>query len=293
MKDAENEQKGEKMETKRIITEENIITDDQVEQLLTDALELYGYDFTNYSKASVKRRINRLFTVDRFPSFAELRYRLRTDSNYLNRFVESISVNVTEMFRDPMFYLTLRNVVLPQLATYPYIRIWHAGCATGEEVYSMAILLKETNLLHKSLLYATDINQEVLERARQGIIPLHNMKLYSENYIQSGGTRAFSNYYSAMYDRARLNDELKRKMVFGMHNLVSDGSFNEFQLILCRNVLIYFNKDLQDTVIRLFDNSLEKLGFLALGTKETLRFSSAAKNFKPIDGKEKIWRKMA
>ena len=280
------------METNRIHTEENVITDEQIEQLLTDALELYGYDFTNYSKASVKRRINRLFTLDRFPSFAELRYRLRNDKDYLNRFVESISVNVTEMFRDPMFYLALRNHVLPQLATYPYIRIWHAGCATGEEVYSMAILLKEMNLLHKSVLYATDINQDVLEKARQGVVPLNNMKLYSENYIQSGGTQAFSNYYSATYDRAKLNDDLKSKMVFAMHNLVSDGSFNEFQLILCRNVLIYFNKDLQDAVIRLFDNSLEKLGFLALGTKETLRFTNVAKRFRQIEGKEKIWRKI-
>ena len=280
------------METLRTFTEENMITDEQVDQLLTDALDIYGYDFTNYSKASVKRRINRLFTVDRFPSFAELRYRLRNDSDYLNRFVESISVNVTEMFRDPLFYQALRTIVLPQLATYPYIRIWHAGCATGEEVYSMAILLKELNLLHKSLLYATDINQEVLERARQGVVPLNNMKLYSENYIQSGGTRAFSDYYSVAYDRAKLNDDLKSKMVFAMHNLVSDGSFNEFQLILCRNVLIYFNKDLQDTVIRLFNNSLEKLGFLALGTKETLRFTDVAKHFRQIEGKEKIWRKI-
>ena len=280
------------METRRIFAEENMITDDQVDQLLTDALELYGYDFTNYSKASVKRRINRLFTVDRFPSFAELRYRLRSDAAYLNRFVESISVNVTEMFRDPMFYLALRNIVLPQLATYPYIRIWHAGCATGEEVYSMAILLKEMNLLHKSLLYATDINQEALERAQQGMVPLNSMKLYSENYIRSGGTQAFSDYYSVTYDRAKLNENLKSKMVFAMHNLVSDGSFNEFQLILCRNVLIYFNKDLQDTVIRLFDNSLEKLGFLALGTKETLRFTDVARHYRQIDGKEKIWRKI-
>lgn len=280
------------MDTKRIYTEEQVITDEQVDQLLADALELYGYDFTDYSKASVKRRINRLFSIDRFPSFAELRYRLRNDKQYVNRFVESISVNVTEMFRDPAFYQALRNEVLPQLATYPYIRIWHAGCATGEEVYSMAILLKEMNLLHKSLLYATDISQEALERARQGVVPMNNMKLYSENYIQSGGTRTFSDYYSAMYDRAKLNDDLKSKMVFAMHNLVSDGSFNEFQLILCRNVLIYFNKQLQDKVIRLFSNSLDKLGFLALGTKETLRFTDVARNFKQVDGREKIWRKI-
>jgi len=279
------------MDTKKIV-EETIITDEQVEIMLNDLLELYGYDFTNYTKASIKRRINRLYSLDHFPSFAEFCYRLRTDKSYVNRFVEAISVNVTEMFRDPLFYTALRTIVLPQLATYPYIRIWHAGCSTGEEVYSMAILLKEANLLHKSLLYATDINQEVLERARQGTVPLSNMKLYSENYIQSGGTSAFSNYYTATYDRARLKEELRSKMVFAMHNLVSDGSFNEFQLILCRNVLIYFNKDLQDKVMKLFDNSLEKLGFLALGTKETLRFTGIAKHYRQISSKDKIWRKV-
>ena len=269
-----------------------VVQDEEVAILLDDILETYGYDFTEYSKASIKRRINRLFSVDRFPSFAEFRYRIKFDAAYLKRFIEQITVPVTEMFRDPSFYKTLREQVLPVLGTYPFIRIWHAGCSTGEEVYSMAILLQEANLFHKSLLYATDINPQVLEKARKGIFPLTHMKQYSENYILSGGKRDFSSYYSASYDHAKFNSSLSDKMIFSTHNLVSDRSFNEFQLILCRNVLIYFEKELESRVFQLFDESLESLGFLALGSKETIRFSSVAGKFKQISPKEKIWRKM-
>jgi chemotaxis protein methyltransferase CheR len=267
-----------------------MIKDAEVDLLLTDLMDLYGYDFTDYSKASLKRRINRLLLLDKFPSFAELRFRVKTDEDYLKRFVEEITVNVTEMFRDPSFYRYVREKVLKVLATYPLIRIWHAGCSTGEEVYSMAIMLQEANLLHKSLLYATDLNPDVLEKARKGIFPLVNMKQYSENYILSGGTHEFSDYYTAKYDHAIFNKELSGKMIFATHNLVSDRSFNEFQLILCRNVLIYFDKDLQDRVLTLFDQSLDALGFLALGSKETLRFSTISNHYIQQD-KEKIWRK--
>jgi chemotaxis protein methyltransferase CheR len=268
-----------------------VITDDEVEVLINDLLEVYGYDFTNYSRASLKRRINRLFYLDKYSSFAEFRYKVKSDDSYLKRFVEEITVNVTEMFRGPSFYKVLRQSILPVLGTYPLIRIWHAGCSTGEEVYSMAIALKEANLLHKSILYATDINPDVLEKARRGIFPLSQMKLYSENYIESGGLKDFSDYYIAKYNYAMFNEDLKMKMVYATHNLVSDNSFNEFQLILCRNVLIYFEKELQNRVFDLFDNSLEKLGFLVLGDKETLRFSSIATKYKQLDNKEKIWRK--
>ncbi|WP_407431108.1 CheR family methyltransferase [Arcticibacter sp.] len=270
----------------------NVIQDDEVEIILNDLLEIYGYDFTEYSKASIKRRINRLFTIDRFMSFAEFRYRIKNDAGYIPHFIEQITVTVTEMFRDPMFYKALREQVLPTLGTYPFIRIWHAGCSTGEEVYSMAILLKEANLFHKSLLYATDLNPQVLEKARKGIFPLSQMKQYSENYIQSGGINEFSKYYTANYDKAKFDESLREKMIFSTHNLVSDRSFNEFQLILCRNVLIYFDKDLQAKVFDLFEQSLDNLGYLALGSKETLRFSSIISRFKKID-KEKIWRKIA
>lgn len=269
-----------------------MIREEEVGILLNDLQEIYGYDFSAYARASLNRRIGRLFSLDKFPSFAEFRYRIRSDEAYLKRFVEEITVNVTEMFRDPHFYKALRQEVLPVLATYPLIRIWHAGCSTGEEVYSMAILLQEANLLHKSLLYATDLNPDVLERAREGVFPLSGMKQYSENYIASGGKQEFSSYYSSRYDKAKFDKKLSSKMIFATHNLVSDRSFNEFQLIMCRNVMIYFDKDLQARVLDLFDQSLEVLGFLALGSKETLRFSSIAPRYKQL-GKEKIWRKGA
>ncbi|WP_394337121.1 CheR family methyltransferase [Chitinophaga parva] len=271
----------------------NAVKEEEISVLLNDLLECYGYDFTDYSLASMQRRINRLFSMDRFPSFAEFRYRVRNDPSYIQHFVEEITVNVTEMFRDPSFYLALRKQVLPMLATYPFIRIWHAGCSTGEEVYSMAILLQEANLLHKSVIYATDINTSVLEKARKGIFPIANMQQYSQNYMASGGQHEFSAYYAAKYDYAKFNESLSRKVIFAPHNLVTDGSFNEFQLIICRNVLIYFNKDLQEKVLRLFSESLEQLGYLGLGAKETLKFTNDAHKFRQIDKREKIWRKVS
>jgi chemotaxis protein methyltransferase CheR len=267
------------------------ISDNDARLLLSDVHELYGYDFTRYSMASIKRRILRLLTLDNFPSFAELRYRIKTDSSYLPRFIEEITVNVTEMFRDPSFYEAMRKKVLPTLNTYPLIRIWHAGCATGEEVYSMAIVLKEENLYHKSLIYATDINPSVLDIAKQGLVPLKQMKQYSENYINSGGKMDFSSYYSANYQYARFDPDLSKNMIFSTHNLATDTSFNEFQLIICRNVLIYFDSTLQEKTLKLFNDSLEPLGFLVLGSKETLRFSAIANKYVQV-GTEKIWRKV-
>lgn len=259
--------------------------------LLGDIDEVYGYDFTDYARASLKRRINRLLSLDRFPSFAEFRFKIKMSADYFNRFIEQITVNVTEMFRDPDFYLALRKEVLPVLSTYPFIRIWHAGCSTGEEVYSMAILLREMNLLHKSILYATDINPKVVQQATSGIFPLMHMKQYSENYIRSGGQQEFSQYYTAGNNKVMFDQSFKKHMVFSTHNLAAESSFNEFQLIICRNVLIYFDKDLQAKVFHLFDESLEKLGFLALGSKESLRLSPANAKFRPVST-EKIWRKM-
>lgn len=268
-----------------------MIADTEIELLLNDVLELYGYDFNLYSKASLLRRINRLYSLDKFTSFGNFRNKIITDKDYFKRFIEEITVNVTEMFRDPYFYKTIRDELLPQLATKPFIRIWHAGCSTGEEVYSMAILLQEANLLKKSLIYATDINPDVLEKAKSGIFPLSQLRQYSENYILSAGRQDFSSYYSANYGSAKFNESLSERMIFSTHNLVSDGSFNEFHLIMCRNVFIYFDKDLQQRVFNLFDASLEKLGYLAMGSKETLKFSPLFPKYKQI-GKEKIWRKI-
>ncbi|MET3535020.1 CheR family methyltransferase [Chryseobacterium limigenitum] len=271
--------------------EPSIVKDEEVEYLIKDVYAMYGYDFSEYSRASFKRRINRICLIDRFTSFAELRYTLLNDPEYLKRFVEEITVNVTEMFRDPAFFKTLREKILPQLGTYPLIRIWAAGCSTGEEAYSIAILLKEANLYHKSLIYGTDLNPSVLETARSGIFPLQQMKLYSENYMLSGGKKDFSEYYTANYDSVRFDKSLQEKLILSTHNLVSDSSFNSFQLIICRNVLIYFDRGLQERVFRLFDNSLENLGYLALGSKETLRFSNLDKSYHQVED-QKIWKKL-
>ncbi len=269
-----------------------LINDEQVEILINDVLEQYGYDFTGYSRASLKRRLNRLYSLDKHVSFAEFRYKTLNDEVYFKHFVEGVTVNVTEMFRDPSFYKTLRTQILPNLATYPFIRIWLAGCSTGEEAYSIAIILKELNLLHKSLIYATDLNPTVLEKAATGMFPLAQMKSYSENYIESGGTKDFSSYYLANYSLAKFDMELKNKMIFSTHNLVSDRSFNEFQLILCRNVLIYFDRPLQFRVLQLFNQSLENLGYLALGSKESIDFSPLSLTYKRV-GTDKIWRKVS
>lgn len=270
--------------------EPSIVKDEEVEYLIKDVYEMYGYDFSEYSRASFKRRVNRICLIDRFTSFAELRYTVLNDPEYLKRFVEEITVNVTEMFRDPLFFKKLREKILPQLGTYPLIRIWIAGCSTGEEAYSIAILLKEANLYHKSLIYGTDLNPTVLETARAGVFPLQQMKIYSENYMLSGGKKDFSDYYTANYDSVQFDKSLKEKLILSTHNLVSDSSFNSFQLIICRNVLIYFDRELQERVFKLFDNSLENLGYLALGSKETIRFSKLDKIYHQVDD-QRIWKK--
>jgi len=267
------------------------IEDRQLELLINDMYDTYGYDFGGYSRASFKRRVDRLYNLDGFANFSEFLVKVRTDEVYFKRMVEEITVNVTEMFRDPSFYNVLRTEIIPTLATKPFIRIWHAGCSTGEEVYSVAILLQEANLLHKSLLYATDLNPLVLNSAKKGVFNLRMMKQYSENYMAAGGKEDFSRYYSANHGFAKFNEELSQKMVFSQHNLVSDRSFNEFDLILCRNVLIYFDKDLQDRAITLFDESLSLLGYLALGTKETVKFSPVQRKYEQLR-KEKIWKKI-
>ena len=251
----------------------------------------HRYDFRNYAMSSFKRRVLRIMEIKRLTAETLLR-KLHDQPSFINEFLDELTVNVTEMFRDVTFYKTLRESVLPVLATSPLIRIWHAGCSTGEEVYSMAIILHEANLLNKTLLYATNINPTVLETVRTGIFPLSQMKQYSENYILSGGKRDFSSYYIAQYNLAKFADFLSRKIVLSTHNLASDGSFNEFQLIMCRNVMIYFDKALQDKVLRLFYESLQPLGYLALGSKETLKFTELQQNFRQIENKEKIWRKI-
>lgn len=267
------------------------LSDADVEGALRDVVQLYGYDFTNYSRASIKRRISRLLSIDKFASFAEFHFRLRNDAHYFTRFLEQVTVNVTEMFRDATFYSVLRDDVLPMLATLPRIRIWHAGCSTGEEVYSMAILLHEANLLDKSFLFATDINPAVLEQVRLGIVPAGKMGHYARNYVLSGGRQDFSSYFTVKHNRAKLNEALSRNTLVDTYDLVTERALEEFHLIMCRNVLIYFDKPLQDRILMHFHNSLEPQGFLALGSHETLRFTDMEERFSQVGNKEKIWRR--
>jgi chemotaxis protein methyltransferase CheR len=196
------------------------------------------------------------------------------------------------MFRDPGFYEVFRNEVVPLLRTYPFIRIWHAGCSTGEEVYSTAIVLEEEGLLERTRVYATDINDAVLQQARAGIFPLNRMQEYTENYIRAGGKRSFSEYYTAKYDGALFSPSLTRNVVFSQHNLVTDRSFSEFNIIFCRNVLIYFDRDLQNRVHSLFYDSLVMFGILALGSKESLRFSQYEPCYEKLHPREKLYRKI-
>ncbi len=269
-----------------------MINDQQLDVLISEVFDHYGYDFGGYSRASFRRRIDRIYQLDGFSHFGEFLAKVTSDADYFTRLVEEITVNVTEMFRDPAFYKVLREEILPSLTSKPFIRIWHAGCSTGQEVYSMAILLSELNLLGKAIIYATDINHAVLDTAKKGLFPLRLMKDYAENYRDSGGKKDFSGYYTANYGLAKFDENLSKKMVFSQHSLVSDRSFNEFDLILCRNVLIYFDKDLQDRALQLFDDSLARLGYLALGTKETLKYTSVQKNYQQLR-KDKIWKKIS
>jgi chemotaxis protein methyltransferase CheR len=267
------------------------ITDKEKEQLLYQVKKRYGYDFTNYSEASIKRRINRFCEIHKFDQYFDLKHHLLNEAGLFSEFVLQVTVNITEMFRDPSFFRSLKENVFPQLATYPHSKIWHAGCSTGEEVYSLKIMLLENNLRNNSV-YATDINPEVLQQAREATYNMKLMKDYTKQYINAGGISSFSDYYTAHYNMAILKSELRENVIFSVHNLVSDGSFNEFNLIVCRNVLIYFNSELQERVLNLFYQSLPPLGYLALGSKETLAFSSLKNKFEVVDKNEKIYRKI-
>ena len=265
----------------------------EFKNLLTAIHLKYGYDFTEYAEASVRRRVEYFMNSRKITSLALLSTRILNDEHEFEEFIQDVSVTVTEMFRDPTFYKSLRENVLPQLSTWPFIKIWIAGCATGEEVYSVTILLKESNLLTRSVIYATDINQKSLKIARDGVYPIDNMQKYIHNYQKSGGTHDFSNYFSAKYNSVIFHKDLRQNVVFSPHNLAVDSSFNEFQLIICRNVLIYFNQQLQNRVINLFHSSLSPFGYLALGNKESLLFSDVRPLFLDIDRKDKIFRKNA
>ena len=264
----------------------------EVELLLEGVFRQYGFDFRSYAYTSMRRRLWKRVEAENLSNLSELQARVLHDPDAMERLLLDLSVNVTAMYRDPNFYLMFRKNVIPILRTYPFIRIWHAGCSTGEEVYSVAIMLEEEGLADRARIYATDINEVVLRQARRGIFPLERMQEYTENYIRAGGTRSFSEYYTAKYDGALFDQRLVRNVVFAQHNLVTDRSFSDFAVIFCRNVLIYFDKDLQNRVHSLFYDSLVRLGVLCLGSKESLKFSKYEACYERLDASEKIYRKV-
>lgn len=278
-------------------------TDDQVRkineletieiQLLLDGLfRYYGFDFRDYALASLKRRIWNAIRVERLSSVSGLQEKVLHDPACLERFLLGLSVHVTAMFRNPSFYLTFRKTVVPLLRTYPFIRIWHAGCSTGEEVYSMAILMQEEGLYHRCRIYATDMNEMVLSKAKAGIFPLDMMQEYTQNYLQAGGKQSFSEYYTAAYDHAIFRSNLKENIVFSQHNLATDRSFNEFNVIFCRNVLIYFNQSLQERVHKLLYESLSPFGILGVGRQESLKFTPHEHDYETLAMNEKLYRRI-
>jgi chemotaxis protein methyltransferase CheR len=261
-------------------------------RLLLDAILLkYGYDFRDYSRASLKRRVQKRMQASHVTTISEMIHRVLQEPEFFDRLLGDLSINVTEMFRDPPFFRALREQVLPALAERPFLKIWHAGCATGEEVYSMAILLAEAGLIDRTRIIATDMSEAVITRAREGVYSLELMRDGTSQYQRSGGTGSFGDYYAAQYDSAIMVPDLRRNIVFAVHNLAVDGSIGEMDLVVCRNVLIYFNRDLQDRVASLFASSLAEDGFLCLGAKESIRFTGVSTLFEEFVHGRRIYRR--
>jgi chemotaxis protein methyltransferase CheR len=273
-------------------TQRDDVDEIELALLLEGVYRRYGFDFREYAPASLRRRVWRRVHAEGLSTISALQDKLLHDPASMERLLLDLSINVTAMFRDPSFYVRFREKIVPLLRTYPFTRIWVAGCSTGEEVYSLAILLQEEAVYERTRIYATDINESVLERARAGVFPLEKMREYTENYIKAGGTRAFSEYYLAKYDGAQFQRSLVDNVVFAQHNLVSDRSFNEFNVIVCRNVMIYFDRALQDHVHRLFYESLITFGVLALGAKESIRFSPFEDRYEGLDANERLYKKV-
>jgi chemotaxis protein methyltransferase CheR len=260
-------------------------------ELFVRALKLrYGYDFSQYAPASLKRRVLQLAHAQHADTVSVLTARLLHEPDLLQGVLAGLSVPVSEMFRDPEVFRALREQVFPVLASYPQINIWQAGCAHGQEVYSLAILLEEAGLYDRTQIYATDFNEKALNDAQEGIYPSKEARLWSRNYLAAGGSHTLADYYSARYEYIKLDQRLRRNVIFANHNLVTDEVFCEAHLVLCRNVLIYFSDPLQDRTLALFRDSLVRGGFLCLGTRESLAFAPAAIDFTPVDAALRIYR---
>lgn len=263
----------------------------ELELLLEAIHQRYDYDFRGYARASLRRRLWRRVDLEGLRSLSGLQEAVLHDPACLERLLADLSINVTAMFRDPTFHLGLRKQVLPELRTHPFVRVWVAGCSTGEEVISLAIALREEGILDRTRIYATDMDRAVLARAGKGAFALEKVRDYTRNYLAAGGGEAFSDYYTVSGEYAIFDPALLRHVVFAQHNLATDHSFNEFHVILCRNVLIYFGRELQDRVLRLFDASLPRRGVLALGRKETLHGTAIEEHFEPLIETERIYRR--
>ncbi len=260
--------------------------------LLLEAIYLkYGYDFRRYAATHTKRRLEHRRKMADFSNFSQMQHRVIHDTDFFETLLLDLSINVTEMFRDPWFYKRVREVVFPYLKTYPFAKIWHAGCSAGQEVYSMGIFLEEEGMGDRVQIYATDFNELILQKAKDGIYSMDLIREYTANYQKAGGRRSFSDYYTADYESVIMKRSLKEKVLFSSHNLVTDGAFGEMNVIFCRNVLIYFNRELQDRVLTLFLDSLCPGGFLCLGSKESLKFSGVAHRLEIVSEREKIYRK--
>ncbi len=263
----------------------------EVSLFLQALYQRHGYDFRHYAQASVRRRVRRLMIKKGVMQVSQLIPLLIHDEAFAQEAIYEFSITVTEMFRDPIFYQSLREKIVSYLQTFPFIKVWHAGCATGEEVYSLAILLQEEGLYDRATIFATDFNDNALKKAQEGIYPLKEMRQYTTNYQRAGGRKSFADYYHAQYDLARLDQSLKRNITFANHNLVTDGVFSEVHLVFCRNVLIYFDRTLQNHVLQLMTDSLSLGGFLCLGLKESIHLSEIQSRFRVVDEKARIYQK--
>ncbi len=263
----------------------------EIDLLLEAMQRAYGYDFRSYARASIERRVRQFLSGSGCRTVSEMIDRVLHDKDFFSRMAQYFSIPVTEIFRDPFIYRVIRTEVVPMLRTWPHLKIWHTGCATGEEVYSLAIVLKEEGIYDRSTIYATDFNDSVLERAREGIYEIEKMQEATRNYQQAGGRASFSQYYHARYDAAAMDDSLKERITFANHNLVNDRVFGEMHLVFCRNVLIYFNHELQNRALQLFTESLVHGGFLCLGTKEDLRFTDVRDQYEVVDDRARIYKK--
>lgn len=264
----------------------------ELRQLMEAIYLKYSHDFRDYSGASQKRRVlHALHKLD-CASIGELRSRVLAEPDLFMQLLQYLTIPTSEMFRDPAYFAALREQVMPHLHTYPSLKIWIAGCSTGEEIYSMAILLREEGLLERSIIYATDINPVSLDRARKGVFALDRMRAYTANYQMAGGRKAFSDYYTAAYGGALFDRSLSENVIFADHSLATDSVFSETHLVSCRNVLIYFNRRLQDRALGLFHESLCYRGFLGLGSKESLDFSAVAGGFEPLSRPDRVFRKV-